>query len=91
MGAAGTGVALESSDVALMKDDLSKLVEAVKLSQSAGRVIRQNIFISLLIKGTFVLLAPFGFVTLWLAVLADMGTSLVVTINGLRLFGKGRG
>jgi Cd2+/Zn2+-exporting ATPase len=90
MGAAGTGVALESADVALMKDDLSKLAEAVKLSRSARHIIHQNIAVSLLIKGAFVLLAPFGLVALWLAVLADMGTSLAVTINGLRLFRKGK-
>ena len=86
MGAAGTDVALESADVALMQDDLSKLAEAVKLSRSAEGIIRQNVFVSILIKGLFVLLAPFGLVALWLAVVADMGTSIAVTLNGLRLF-----
>jgi Cd2+/Zn2+-exporting ATPase len=86
MGAAGTGVALETADVALMQDDLPKLAEAVRLSRSAERIIRQNVAASILIKGLFVLLAPFGLVTLWLAVLADMGTSIAVTLNGLRLF-----
>ncbi|MEW6635782.1 MAG: hypothetical protein AB1425_03105, partial [Actinomycetota bacterium] len=63
----------------------------VKLSRGAARIIRQNVAASLLVKGLFVLLAPFGLVTLWLAVLADMGTSLAVTLNGLRLFREGRG
>ena len=90
MGAAGTDVALETADVALMQDDLPKLAEAVRLSRSAERIIKQNVLASILIKGIFVLLAPFGFVALWLAVLADMGTSLAVTLNGLRLFRKGR-
>ena len=89
MGAAGTDVALETADVALMQDDLPKLAEAVRLSRAAERIVRQNVFVSILIKGLFVLLAPFGLVALWLAVLADMGTSIAVTLNGLRLFRKG--
>ena len=91
MGAAGTDVALETADVALMQDDLPKLAEAVRLSRAAERIIRQNVFVSIAIKGLFVLLAPFGLVALWLAVLADMGTSIAVTLNGLRLFRKGGG
>lgn len=86
MGAAGSDVALEVADVALMRDDLRSLAGAVRLSRAAERTIKQNIFASILIKGLFVALAPFGFVTLWLAVLADMGTSIGVTLNGLRLF-----
>jgi Zn2+/Cd2+-exporting ATPase len=89
MGVAGTDVALETADVALMQDDLPKLAEAVVLSRSAERIIKQNVLVSLLIKGLFVLLAPFGLVALWLAVLADMGTSIAVTLNGLRLFRRG--
>ena len=89
MGAAGTDVALQTADVALMQDDLPKLAEAVRLSRSAEGIIRQNVSVSIAIKGLFVLLAPFGLVALWLAVLADMGTSIAVTLNGLRLFRKG--
>jgi Zn2+/Cd2+-exporting ATPase len=89
MGAAGTDVALETADVALMQDDLPKLAEAVVLSRAAERIIRQNVAVSILIKGLFVLLAPFGLVALWLAVLADMGTSIAVALNGLRLFRRG--
>jgi Cd2+/Zn2+-exporting ATPase len=88
MGAAGTDVALETADVALMRDDLPKLAEAVGLSRAAEGIIKQNILVSLLVKGVFVLLAPFGLVALWAAVLADMGTSIAVTLNGLRLFRK---
>jgi Cd2+/Zn2+-exporting ATPase len=90
MGAAGTDVALETADVALMQDDLTKLAEAITLSRAAERIIRQNVVVSIAIKGIFVLLAPFGLVALWLAVLADMGTSIAVTLNGLRLFREGR-
>jgi Zn2+/Cd2+-exporting ATPase len=89
MGAAGTDVALETADVALMQDDLPKLTEAVKLSRAAEGIIKQNVVVSIAIKGLFVLLAPFGLVALWLAVFADMGTSIAVTLNGLRLFRKG--
>ncbi|HKH12951.1 MAG TPA: cation-translocating P-type ATPase [Rubrobacter sp.] len=88
MGAAGTDVALETADVALMRDDLTKLAEAVRLSRAAEGIIKQNVLVSLLVKGLFVVLAPFGLVALWAAVLADMGTSIAVTLNGLRLFGK---
>jgi Cd2+/Zn2+-exporting ATPase len=91
MGAAGTDVALETADVALMQDDLPKLAEAVRLSRAAEGIIKQNVAVSIAIKGLFVVLAPFGLVALWLAVLADMGTSIAVTLNGLRLFGKGNG
>jgi Zn2+/Cd2+-exporting ATPase len=90
MGAAGTDVALETADVALMQDDLPKLAEAVGLSRAAEGIIKQNVAVSIAIKGVFVLLAPFGLVALWLAVLADMGTSIAVTLNGLRLFRRGR-
>jgi Cd2+/Zn2+-exporting ATPase len=69
-----------------MQDDLRRLVQSVMLSRRAEGVIRQNIVASLAIKGVFVLLAPFGLVTLWVAVAADLGTSLAVTANGLRLF-----
>ena len=89
MGAAGTDVALETADVALMQDDLPKLAEAVRLSRAAEGIIKQNVVVSIAIKGLFVLLAPFGLVALWLAVLADMGTSIAVTLNGLRLFRRG--
>jgi Cd2+/Zn2+-exporting ATPase len=89
MGAAGTDVALEAADVALMRDDLGKLAEAVRLSRASEGIIKQNIFTSILINTVFSVLAPFGLVTLWLAVLADMGTSLGVTGNGLRLFRRG--
>jgi Cd2+/Zn2+-exporting ATPase len=90
MGAAGTDVALETADVALMQDDLPKLAEAVGLSRAAEGIIKQNVAVSIAIKGLFVVLAPFGLVALWLAVLADMGTSIAVTLNGLRLFRRGR-
>jgi Cd2+/Zn2+-exporting ATPase len=85
MGAAGTDVALETADIALMGDDLNGVAEALLLSRQASGVIRQNIALSLLTKLLALVLAAFGFVNLWLAVAADVGTSLVVTLNGMRL------
>ena len=85
MGAAGTDAALQSSDVALMSDDLTRLPEAITGARQAARVMRQNVVASLAVKAVFVTLAPLGLVTLVLAVAADMGMSLLVTLNGLRL------
>lgn len=85
MGAAGTDVALETADVALMADDLSRLPFAIRISRATARVLRQNIFFSIAIKAVFLVLALFGWATLWMAVAADMGASLAVIINGLRL------
>ena len=85
MGAAGTDAALQSADVALMSDDLARLPEAIAGARQASRVMRQNVVASLAVKAVFVALAPLGLVTLVLAVAADMGMSLLVTLNGLRL------
>jgi Cd2+/Zn2+-exporting ATPase len=85
MGAAGTDTALETADVALMADDLGKLPFAVTLSRRARGIIRQNVALSLGIKAVFLLLALGGVATLWMAVFADMGASLIVTLNGMRL------
>jgi Cd2+/Zn2+-exporting ATPase len=85
MGAAGTDAAPESADSALMADDLARLAVAVTGARQAVRVMRQNVIASLAVKALFVVLAPLGLVTLVLAVAADMGMSLLVTLNGLRL------
>jgi Zn2+/Cd2+-exporting ATPase len=86
MGAAGTDAALETADIALMGDDLAALPQTVRLARRTRRVIWQNIVFSVIVKAIFLTLAPLGLITLWLAVFADMGTSLLVTANGLRLF-----
>jgi Cd2+/Zn2+-exporting ATPase len=85
MGAAGTDTALETADVALMADDLGRLPFAVRLSRRARAIIRQNVVLSLGIKAVFLVLAVAGVATLWMAVFADMGASLIVTFNGMRL------
>ncbi len=85
MGAAGTDVAFETADVVLMAEDLSRVAWFIRLSRRTLNIIRQNITFSLVIKGIFFLLALGGFATLWMAIFADMGTSLIVIFNSLRL------
>lgn len=84
MGAAGTDVALETADIALMGDDLEKLSFTIRLSRRTLRIVKQNITASLAIKAVFLVLAVGGWATLWMAVAADMGGSLLVVANGLR-------
>ncbi|MCY9662378.1 heavy metal translocating P-type ATPase [Paenibacillus chondroitinus] len=88
MGAAGTDTALETADVALMADDLSKLPYAISLSRRALKIIKQNIAFSLLVKVVFLVMIFMGTSTLWMAVLADTGSSLIVIANGMRLLRK---
>ena len=71
--------------MALMADDLSKLPFAVELSRRARGIIHQNVALSLGIKAVFLALAVGGLATLWMAVFADMGASLMVILNGMRL------
>jgi Cd2+/Zn2+-exporting ATPase len=85
MGAAGTDTALETADLALMADDLGQLPFAVDLSRRARTIIRQNVALSLGIKAVFLALAIAGAATLWMAVFADVGASLIVILNGMRL------
>ncbi len=85
MGAAGTDTALETADVALMDDDLGKLAAFIRLSKRAHGILVQNIALALGIKAVFLVLALTGEATLWMAVFADMGASLIVVFNGLRL------
>lgn len=85
MGGAGTDTALETADIALMADDLGKLPFTVKLSRKALTIIKQNITFSLGIKLLALLLVIPGWLTLWIAIFADMGATLIVTLNALRL------
>ena len=90
MGAAGTDTAIETADVALMDDDLRKLPRFIELSRRTSHVLWQNISLALGIKAVFFALALAGQATLWMAVFADMGASLLVVGNGLRLLRAGR-
>ncbi len=85
MGGAGTDQALETADIVLMGDDLLKLPFAIRLSRQTLSVLRQNIAFSLLVKAVVMVLVLTGTATLWMAVFADMGTSLIVIANGMRL------
>jgi Zn2+/Cd2+-exporting ATPase len=91
MGAAGTDTAMEAADVVVMNDDLRRIAETVQLSRSTHAVLWQNITLALGIKAVFLVLAVFGNASMWMAVFADMGASLLVVLNGLRLLGKGQG
>ena len=90
MGAAGSDAAIETSDVALMTDDLSRLPWLVGHSKKTLAVVRQNIVFSISIKVLVLLLAFAGFATLWMAIAADMGASLLVIANALRLLKAGK-
>ncbi|EFI70153.1 heavy metal translocating P-type ATPase [Lysinibacillus capsici] len=85
MGGAGTDTALETADVALMADDLRKLPFTIKLSRKALNIIKANIAFAILIKLAALLLVIPGWLTLWIAIISDMGATLLVALNGLRL------
>ncbi len=85
MGGAGTDTALETADIVLMADDLSKLPFTIRLSRKALAIIHQNIGFSLIIKAIAILAIFPGWLTLWMAILADMGATIIVTLNSLRL------
>ncbi len=86
MGAIGSSVSLETADIVLMQDDLSKLPYLMELSKKTLEIVKQNILASILIKGSLVVLVFPGFATLWLAVaIGDMGLSLAVILNAMRL------
>ncbi len=88
MGAAGTHTAMEAADVVVMNDDLRRLPETIRLSKRTHAVLWQNISLALGIKLVFLLLAIFDNASMWMAVFADMGASLLVVFNGLRLLGR---
>jgi Cd2+/Zn2+-exporting ATPase len=85
MGGAGTDTAMEAADVVVMNDDLRRIAETVRLSKSTHAVLWQNITLALGIKAVFLVLAVAGNASMWMAVFADMGASLLVVVNGLRL------
>ncbi len=86
MGGAGTDTALETADIALMNDDLTKLPFTIKLSRKTLQIIKQNITLSLGIKLLALLLVIPGWLTLWIAIFADMGITLLVTLNALTAY-----
>lgn len=89
MGGAGTDTALETADIVLMSDDLSKLPFTVRLSRQALAIIKQNIWFSLVVKAVFLVLTVIGLSNLWMAVFADTGAAMIVIANGMRLMKSG--
>jgi Cd2+/Zn2+-exporting ATPase len=85
MGGAGTDIAMEAADVVIMNDSLTRIADTVRLSRRTHAILWQNIALALGIKAVFFVLAIFGSATMWMAVFADMGASLLVVANGLRL------
>ena len=88
MGAIGSDVAIETADIALMSDDLMKIPWLIQHSRRTMRIIKENIIFALVTKAIFIVLAVLGVATLWMAITADMGASLIVIFNGLRLLKK---
>ncbi|EJM56081.1 heavy metal translocating P-type ATPase [Pseudomonas sp. GM48] len=88
MAAAGTDTAIETADVALMDDDLRKIPAFIRLSRQTSSILKQNIALALVIKAIFLGVTFAGLATMWMAVFADMGVSLLVVFNGLRLLRK---
>ena len=85
MGAAGTDTAMEAADIVIMNDNLLRVAETIRLSRRTHAILWQNITLALGIKSVFLVMAVFGNATMWMAVFADMGASLLVVGNGLRL------
>jgi Cd2+/Zn2+-exporting ATPase len=89
MGGAGSDAAIETADIVIMADDLLRLPWLVRHSRRTVAIIRQNIVAALAIKALFIVLAALGWASLWAAIAADMGVSLAVVGNALRLLGRG--
>ena len=85
MGAAGSDAAIEAADIALMSDELSKLPWLIRHSRRTLRIVKENITVSIAVKALFVVLTFAGYASLWAAIAADMGVSLLVIFNALRL------
>jgi Cd2+/Zn2+-exporting ATPase len=85
MGGTGTDVALETADVVLVKDNLSKISSLISIGKKSMAVVKQNIALALAVKAVFLLLGVLGFASLWMAVVADDGVTLIVVLNSLRL------
>jgi Cd2+/Zn2+-exporting ATPase len=91
MGAAGSTQAMETADIVLMQDDLTHLPDLIRTTRRSRSIIWQNIGFSLAVKAIFMVLALPGWTSLWMAVFADMGASLLVTLNGMRMLRQPKG
>lgn len=84
MGGMGSDAAIEASDIAIMTDEPSKIVNAIKLSKRTMRIVKQNIIFAILIKLIVLILSAIGISTMWQAVFADVGVTIIAVINALR-------
>lgn len=85
MGALGSDAAIEAADVVLMTDEPSKIVDAIHLSKKTMRIVKENIVFAILVKVIVLILSAFGLSTMWEAVFADVGVSIIAIINALRV------
>ena len=85
MGAVGTETAMDAADIVIMDDDPLRIVETIEISQRTMNILWQNIYLAIFIKGTFLILTALNQTSMWMAVFSDMGTSLLVICNSLRL------
>ena len=88
MGEIGSSSAIEASDIVIMTDKLSKIVDAIKISKYTNKIIKQNLFFALLTKVSILILSVFGLTTMWFAVFADTGVTLLTILNTLRILRK---
>ena len=88
MGAMGTETAMDAADIVIMDDDPLRIAETIEISQRTMNILWQNIYLAILIKGTFLILTALNQTSMWMAVFSDMGTSLLVICNSLRLSRK---
>ena len=84
MGAIGSDAAIEAADVVLMDDDLRKLPQAIKIARKTLRIVQQNIIFALGVKGIVLVMGAFGVATMWEAVFADVGVSVIAILNAMR-------
>lgn len=85
MGGLGSDAAIEAADIVIMTDEPSKLSSAIQIAKRTRAIVWQNIVFALLVKGLFLLLGAFGIATMWEAVIADVGVSLVAVLNAMRV------
>ena len=84
MGGVGSDAAIESADVVIMTDEISKIAEAIKIAKKTMKIVKQNIAFALVVKILVLLLSAFGFANMWLAVFADVGVSMIAILNSMR-------
>ena len=88
MGGLGSDAAIEASDVVLMTDEPSRLVDAIKIARETRRIVIQNIVLALATKGVFLILGAFGIAGMWEAVFGDVGIALIAVLNAMRILKK---